>query len=160
MPIKENLFGGVSFASDGYHARVNAQREQNMAQGQDHFSTPEFFSMDFSHQLPSQPGQALLTFGSSEAKANAQLKSQRHLQQTTQQQPSQQQQSDQEQASSASSALPNPPLQTMTRETTPSTSFIEVERPPTPVQQQAPTIPMSPRTVSGPQPAPVELATP
>ena len=107
--------GGVSFANDGYNARVNAQREKIWYKVKTISAHQSFFSMDFSHQLPSQPGQALLTFGSREAKANAEIIRQRHLQQTTQQQPSQQQQLDQEHASSASSEPPYPPLQTMTK---------------------------------------------
>ena len=63
--------GGISSSTEGLNARVNADRDQNRAKGQDQFVTPEFFSMDFSQHRQVQPGQTLLTFGSSEATANA-----------------------------------------------------------------------------------------
>ena len=74
--------GGTSNALNGMNTMLNAERDQNRARGQETFVTPEFFSMDLSQHRQVQPGQTLLTFGSTEAKANAEIVRQRMMQET------------------------------------------------------------------------------
>ena len=132
--------GGISSSTEGLNARVNADRDQNRARGQDQFVTPEFFSMDFSQHRQGQPGQTLLTFRSSEAKAKAELVRQRLMQQ--------QQQQGQQTGSAASSSTP-PPQNTMISEDTPSASFIEVDLP-TPQTQPQSVAPAAPSSLQQP----------
>ena len=70
--------GGVSFANDGYNARTNQQRNQNITNGQETFQTPEFFRIDlpFSSKWSDW---TLLTFGSREVVANGESNRQQQM---------------------------------------------------------------------------------
>ena len=152
--------GGVSFANNGYNARVNQQRRQNMANGQDQFQTPEFFRADFTRPLvPSiQPGQKLLAFGSREAVANAEVLRQRHLQgqdstrvDTARGVPTSQPSISQAPIQQMPIQARLPPQGPLIQEVTPQSSTIEVVPTPTP---------STPRIAQGPAPVPVHPVLP